>query len=425
MSAKEMSKQLIEFGKVNGVQFYGVRDEKFKTDTLNIFFLDNLSKENVAKNALLPAVLKRGTEKFNTMQEISIHLDGLYGAITDIGVHKKGEIQVIQFYLEGVSDKYSGDREAFGNSVRFLMDMIQKPLLRDGNFLAEYVEQEKQNIKNIIEGRINDKASYAYDRCIEEMCANEKFAIFEYGDIADYENLNETELTTYYRERFLKLPKIAFLSGNFDDEKVNFIKEMLGQLAESEIEVKYQYTDIQVGEKREFIENMDVTQGKLCLGYRTFISPSDENYYAALVFNSILGGGMHSKLFQNVREKEGLAYYAFSRMDKYKGILTIASGIEIENKEKVLNIILNQINDIKNGNISDYELEASQKTIETAIKALKDSQLQTVDYLFGQLISGTYDSLDQIIEKVRKITKADCIHVANNVKLDTVYFLTK
>jgi predicted Zn-dependent peptidase len=142
-----------------------------------------------------------------------------------------------------------------------------------------------------------------------------------------------------------------------------------------------------------------------------------------MVYNGILGGGIHSKLFQNVREKASLAYYAFSRLDKFKGLMLISCGIESENKEKAYKIILEQIEAMNKGDISDYEITSTLKTMETGIKSLRDSQLQIVDFNFGQTITGTNETFESIIEKIKNVSKQDIINISNRIILDTVYFL--
>jgi len=169
---------------------------------------------------------------------------------------------------------------------------------------------------------------------------------------------------------------------------------------------------------------MSVSQGKLSLGFRTGTAPNDNDYYSLLVYNGILGGGIHSKLFQNVREKASLAYYAFSRLEKFKGLMVISSGIEIQNRKMAEDIIMDQLKEIENGNITDYEYSSTLKAIETGIKSLKDSQLHIVDFYLSQVVGGTEDTLDGIIGKIKKVTRQDVIDISKRIKLDTVYFLT-
>jgi len=221
------------------------------------------------------------------------------------------------------------------------------------------------------------------------------------------------------------LPVYVFISGDFNDDKTGYIIDKLKQINRREIK-KIQPTIVErhVSQVREVVERMNVNQAKLSVGFRTNIEPNSENYYKLMLYNSILGGGIHSKLFQNVREKNGMAYYVFSRLEKFKGLMVISAGIEISNKDKAYEVIVKQLEDMKNGNISDYEFESSIKSIETGIKSLKDSQLQIVDFNLSQIIAGAKDSPDDIIEKVKKVSRQDVIDIANCIEMDTVYFLT-
>jgi predicted Zn-dependent peptidase len=169
---------------------------------------------------------------------------------------------------------------------------------------------------------------------------------------------------------------------------------------------------------------MDVSQAKLCLGFRTNTPPGSEDYYKLLVYNGILGGGIHSKLFQNVREKASLAYYVFSRIEKFKGLMVVSSGIETENREKAEEIILEQMEEIRKGNISDYEFDSTIKTIETGVRSLSDNQIQMVDFYLSQAIINGKDNFESLIKKVKSVTKQDVIDIASKIKLDTKYFLT-
>jgi predicted Zn-dependent peptidase len=177
-------------------------------------------------------------------------------------------------------------------------------------------------------------------------------------------------------------------------------------------------------EPRNVTETMDVTQGKLCLGFRTNTPPDAKDYPSLMMYNSILGEGIHSKLFQNVREKASLAYYAYSRLEKFKGLMVISSGIEMGNKEKALDIILKQMDEMKKGLISDYEMETAAKSMETGLKSLADNQISMVDFFLSQAICGSQDNFSDIIEKVKAVTRNEIVQVAEKISPDTIYFLT-
>lgn len=421
------SEGLIEkIASLNGIEVYHLKTGKFKTNTINIFFHDILTKENVTKNALVPAVLRRGCARFPTFQDIALYLEELYGSTFDCGVNKKGERQVIQFYAEFVSDKYTGENiNIFDKAFDLLYEITTEPVLENGGFKKEYLAQEKENLKNMIEGRVNDKVQYAAEKCLEVMCSEESFGIFEYGSVEDLNAIDEKALYQHYQHFLESLPMDVYITGPIEESS---IKRMLDKLAGMKRTVvkkmEKEMIHKEVSEIRNVVDRMSVNQGKLSLGFRTHVSPEDKEYYQLLVYNGVLGGGTTSKLFQNVREKASLAYYAFSRLEKFKGLMLISSGIEIQNKDQAYEIILQQLEDIKSGNISDYEFDSTIKSIETGIKSLQDSQLQMVDFYLSQSITNTKDDFNSIIEKVLKVTKQDVADISRKIQLDTVYFLT-
>lgn len=410
----------------NGIEVYNINSNRFKTNTINIFFQDNLNKDTVALNALFPSVLRRGCKGLPTIKDINLYLEKLYGAVFDCGIVKKGERQIIHFYFEYISDKYTNNSQRnFEKAFEFLMNIIFRPELKDGSFNEQYVEQEKNNLKMIVEGRTNDKIQYSMERCYELMCKDEPFGLYEYGTVEQIDEISNDKLYEHYKKKIASLPAEIFITGELDEKDISFIKEKLS-LVERSISQKLNSSIILkcVKDVREYEDKMDVNQAKLCMGLRTHVQPADNDYYALMVFNGLLGGGMHSKLFQNVREKAGLAYYVYSGLEKFKGLMVIASGIDINNKDTAQEIIMKQLEELRLGNITEYEYEATLKSLKTGIMSLKDSQLYVVDFYLSQLINGTHDTMETLVEKINRVTVDDIIKVADKIQLDTVYFLT-
>ncbi|OPX46236.1 antilisterial bacteriocin subtilosin biosynthesis protein AlbE [Ruminiclostridium hungatei] len=427
MTDTEKSREnLNKLFEVNGINIFNIKSDRFKTNTISIFFQDNLNENSAAMNALFPSVLRRGTQNLPTLKDINLYLEELYGAVFDCGIAKKGERQIIHFFFEYLSDKYANDENRnFEGALEFLLDMVYRPFLKEGVFHTEYVEQEKTNLKMLIQSRTNDKVQYSMDRCYELMCQEEPFGLYEYGTLEQIEKITPGELYKHYRDKVATLPADIFITGQLEDSDIEFLKAKISSIERgvakgltSGIVKKY------VDTVKYFEDRMDVTQGKLSMGFRTNITPKEDDYYALMVYSGILGGGMHSKLFQNVREKAGLAYYVFTGLEKFKGLMIIGSGIDIKQKDRAKELILEQLEAIKDGRISDYEFESTIKSLETGIYSLKDSQLQVVDFNLSQLIAQTHDTFEGILAKIKKVTKKDVINVTKKIQLDTVYFLT-
>ena len=408
-----------------GVQLHILNTDKFKTNLVAIFLTTKLERETVTANALISAVLRRGSNTLKTQEEISKQLEELYGASFDCGIDKTGDNQVLKFYIETVNDTFlpQSSENILKKAIQNILDIIFNPLVENHAFKKEYVEQEKNNMKQRIEGRIDNKRRYALDRCIEEMYKDKPFGLYRFGYVEDLKNINEVNLYERYKQLIEQCKIDIFVSGNVNEEVENIIKENQNIRNLEEREPSYnresEKNTVKQGEKTE---KMDVMQGKLVVGLDVNSQNEDEKYNV-MIYNTILGGSANSKIFQNVREKANLAYEAGSRYFKYKDNIFVICGIEISNYEKALNLIKKQLEDMKNGDFTEEEVENAKKAIISSIKTIDDEQDTSITYYFGQEMSGNQKSVEEYIERIGKVTKENVIQVANKVELNTIYFL--
>ena len=412
------------------VKAHLIQTPKFKTNLISLFLTLPLSRENVTKNALIPAVLKSGTKNLDTQEKISIELENMYGANLDCGIEKIGDNQIIKFYLETINDNFLPKQEnLLDKSINLLLDIIFNPVVEENHFNNQYVETEKQTIKRLIEGKIDNKDIYAFNRCIEEMYKDKPFGLYKYGYTEDLETINEHNLYEYYKILISNAKIDIFVSGDFDDKKIIELlnnNENITKVSDREdnhiinneqTEKKTKIEDIKI-----LNESKDVTQGKLVIGMD--IDYYKENSkYAMCLYNVILGESATSKLFQNVREKASLAYTARSNYVRQKNNIFIRCGIEIENYDKAVQIINKQLEDMKNGNFTDEDIENAKKYMVSGIKTVADEQDSEITYYLGQELSGNLTSFDEYIEKIQSVTKEEILDIANNINTNMIYFL--
>ena len=410
-----------------GIKLHTIKTEKFKTNLIAIMLTTKLDRENVTKNALIPAVLRRGTKNLTTQEEINKKLEEMYGASLDCGLDKTGDNQVLKFYIETVNDEFLPQEaeNMLKISLEKIFEFVFNPYLENGCFKKEYVEQEKENIKQIIDGKIDNKARYSLDRCIEEMYKDQPYGLYKYGYVEDMKNINEKNLYEYYQQLINECKIDIFVSGIIDEETENIIKnnENIIKLKDREP----QYNELEIKAKKSEKENdvqesMDVTQGKLIIGMDLDIN-DDNLRFDVMIYNSIFGGSANSKLFQNVREKASLAYTASSSYYRFKNNIFINCGIEIKNYEKALEIIKQQIEDMKKGDFTDEEVENAKKGIIASIKTIDDEQDTEITYFFSQELSKSKCNIEQYMQRISEVTKDKVVDVANKVSVNTVYFL--
>ncbi len=342
-----------------GITLHTIETNKFKTNLLSVFLTMPLLKETVTKEALISSVLRRGSKTMPSTEEISINLEEMYGASFDCGIDKIGENHILKFYVETINDEFLPQKEnILEKGLNTLFEIVFNPLVQNEKFKEEYVKGEKENLKQIIEGKKDNKAKYALERTTEEMYKDKPYGLYKFGYVEDLENISAKDLYTFYEEMIKQCKIDIFVSGKVNkDEVKNLIEkcENIQKLEQRETKINNPQL-LQTVENPNIIrENMDITQGKLVLGL-TIENRNIDDKYIALVYNMLLGGGANSKLFQNVREKASLAYTASSNYIRQMNNIFIRCGIEFANYDKALEIINKQLQDLQNGNFTDEDL---------------------------------------------------------------------
>lgn len=409
-----------------GIKLHTIKTEKFKTNLISVFLSMPITRENVTKNALISAILRRGSMNMPTLLEISKTLEEMYGASFDNGIDKTVDNQILKFYIETINDNYipHNGENMLKTSIEKLLEIVFNPLIKDGGFNENYVKQEKENIKRIIKGKTDNKAMYATERCIEEMYKNESFGLYKYGYIEDLENIDAKNLYKYYKKMISTCKIDIFISGNVDEQMAEILKENenIKKLQERKPKTTFEVSKKEKVEEKEIIEQMDVTQGKIVIGMDLTLEDIKQKY-DAIVYNAILGGTANSKMFQEVREKASLAYSAGSTYLRYKGNIFIKCGIEIKNYKKALEIIRKQLKDMQNGIFTDEDIENAKKSIISGIRSIDDEQDTEITYFFGQELTNEKISTEEYIKNIEKVAKEDIIKIANSLQINTIYFL--
>ncbi len=412
-----------------GITLHQIQTQNYKTNLYAIFLATPLKRENVTLDALLAAVLRRGTQNLPSQEEISKKLEMMYGASFDCGIEKTGDNHIMKFYLETLNEEFLPSPENLTKqSIAILLDIVLNPFLENNAFKKEYVKGEKQNLRQIIEGKIDNKSKYAYDRCTEEMFKNKPYGLYKFGYIEDLEAITPQSLYVYYQELLKKCKIDIFVSGKTEN---NAIKEMITQnemiqrlqARKPEYVVNNETTEEkQEDSPKETTESMQITQGKLVIGLDVKQTNQNSRFIAS-VYNAILGGGANSKLFQNVREKQSLAYTANSGYVRTKNSIFIRCGIEIDNYQKALDTIKQQLEDMKKGNFTEEDLQNSKELILSSIEGITEEQDTEITYYYGQELANTFVTIEEYIQKIKEVTKEQVIKLANNIFINTIYFL--
>ena len=399
-------------------------DERFKQACMSIQLLRPVCREEAGLNALLPSVLLRGCESAPDIRAIARRTDDLYGASIGGCVRRVGDWQTTGLSCGFVEDRFclSGD-QIMKPMTALLRDLLLRPVLENGMFRQDFVETERKSLVLTIESEINDKRSYAQSQLLRKMCSADSNAIPRLGEKEAVERITAEDLYAHYRRILKESPiEVAYVGSMNPETVAQLVADMFRDVERSYVNLPDQ-TAFHDGGGGEYTEQMDVTQGKLSMGFVTPIWDGDDRVIAMRLLNIIFGAGMTSKLFMNVREKLSLCYDIGSSFNSAKGLLTVNAGIDCDKVELTRQEVMNQLAACQNGAITAEELEAAKQYMISSLRAVYDST-GAIEYFYSmENLSVRPMTPEQNIAAVERTTLDDVVAAAKTLRLHTVYFL--
>lgn len=410
-----------------GVHLTAVHTEKFKSCVLGASFLAPLDRTTAACNALVPSVLRRGTQEHPDMESLSSALDELYGGSIEPVVRTRGETQCVGFLGSFLDDAYTLDGSAILEKAAALLgELLLRPCTEQGVFRRDYTDSERQNLIDRIRAQVNDKRSYALLRLKREMCAGEPFGVDRLGDESSARAITPESLWARYQDLLRTAPMELYYCGSAKPERVaDALRAALSQLPTDGVRTPLPRPAAKEApaQPREVVESLDVTQGKLTMGLRTGSTVWSEDYPALLLANAIFGGTTTSRLFLHVREKLSLCYYASSQLEKLKGVMLVSSGVEFDKVGEARAEILAQLEACRKGAFEDWELEGARRSVVSALHSAMDAQARLEDFWLGQAVAGLTEDPEALARRVEEVTREQVVAAFSSLQLDTIYFL--
>ena len=407
-----------------GITLRCFADSRFKQGCLSFAMIRPMDKEEAAVNALIPAVLLRGTEKNPDLRAITLRLDDLYGATLGTQVRRVGDYQTTGLYCAFLEDRFAlpGD-QILQPMMDFLREVLLEPVMDNGGFDASFVESEKKNLIATIESELNDKRVYAMGRMIRTMCKADSYGVPRLGEAKDVAAITPQGAYTHFQKCLRESPIEIFYVGTAPAEEVARLLMPMLRAIHRDYRALPGQTPFRDQGGADITEQMDVSQGKLCMGFVTPVTNRDEDFVAMQVMNTIFGAGMTSKLFMNVREKLSLCYAIGSAYYGSKGIVTVSAGIDFDREQQVRQEILHQLDAIRDGDISEEELIAAKEALLSSLRGTHDSPGSIEGYYATSALSGMKLTPQRYMDAVRDIGKGDVARMARLLKLHTTYFL--
>lgn len=410
----------------DGVAFNNVKVNRFKTIRMSVNLYVPLNKKDAAQNALLRGLLTRSCKAYPDFTQFSKKLSALYGTDIVSSVKKTGDYQVLTFTAVGIDDRYVFTDEIISAELsKLLCEVIFNPNITDGKFDEKDFTQERRQLLDSIDAEFNDKRGYAISTLFSNMLKNETCGIKRYGTVEEINKATPQSLVDAWK-KLLKdaIVEIFYIGDSGADKAEKVFTDAFGKIDRTPCKLEMCYKK-NADTVQHVVEEMEVSQSKLVLGFRSGIdcTCSEKEWIAGRLMCAILGGTANSKLFNNVREKQSLCYYCASSYNFITGVMIVDSGVLNENIEKTEKAILKEVEDMKNGNITDFEIEATKRAIVNGFRTSNDTTSGIDNWYSSQFINDGFNSIEELAEKYNAVTKEEIIEAAKKLTLDTVYVL--
>ena len=399
-------------------------EERRKTSSLRLTWVADLGPHN-ARRCLVPACLMRGTREFPSQRLLNLRTEELWGLSASTSVDRWGQRHLISLRAEFPDEGHlpHGER-VFEDAIHLLDQLIHEPNLVEGLFPEEIVESEILQQRRSIEGRIDNKSGWAYQRCLEEACFDEPWRYHQQGTLDDLKHVAPADLTALWNELITHQPMHVHFSGKMPEDRV---VDRLSTLFRGNHATGDSLSPRQAiraaKEPREMVEHAKVQQSNLIMSFRTMISYEHPLNEPLMVANGILGSFPHSRLFTQVREKESLCYSIHSQVDSNMGMMFISSGVDHDTVDQARTGIEKQLAFVRNGEFSEEEFEMTLAAIDSRLRMVQDSPAALADYDLRSRLSGRNPGLEKLRKRVASVTRDEVVAAMELVHPDLTYVL--
>lgn len=414
----------VDYRLAKGVDLHVIPTKQFKMTHILIDFATPQTTTNATARNLLANLLETSTHLYPTQTALARQMAKLYGAFVSLGVGRVGRLHTVRLRSSFINN-YLAQNNLFAQVTELINQVLFHPLIDDGEFDSPTFRLQVNNLASSIKALYDDKQFYANQQLLKLYYAPDSvMRTPSFGKITDLDYCTPASLVQTY-EKMINQDKVdIFVLGNVDPENVHSaicqlpFADRNSQLPETPFYFQQAHEDVINQE-----EQQHVSQAKLDLGYHLPIYYRDPLYPAALVFNGLFGGTPYSKLFTNVRETAGLAYYASSRLAPFSGLVNVQTGIQPTDYQTALTMIQEQVTELQTGNFTEDLMREVQDALINQHYAGFDLANNILEHhLVNQLLS--LGEQTDFANQINQVTKNDVMKVASMIKLQASYLLS-
>jgi len=384
----------------NGLRLITERMAQVRSVTIGVWLMRGSRHETDARSGIAHFVehmLFKGTDS-RSAEDIAQSIDSIGGQL-DAFTAK----EYASYYIKVLD-------EHLPLAVDLLSDIVLRPA-----FPLEEIEREKKVILEEIKMVEDTPDDLVHELFTQHFWEGHPLGRPILGSKETVESLTWDSLSDYFRGAYVAPNMIISAAGNLDHAQLRDLVSRAFQSVSSNGETFMQQAPKVV--PQVITRTKELEQSHVCLGTDSY-PQSHEDRYVSYILNTILGGSMSSRLFQNVREKRGLAYSVFSGLSAYRdaGNITIYAGCSNEAVGEVIDLCVEELRQIKRDPAPESELRRAQDHLKGSLMLSLENTASRMSHLARQEIYfDRHFGLDETLAGVQRVTVDDVRRVASDL----------
>ena len=399
-----------------------IKCQKFKSVMVKVYFRGPIKKENITIHNFLTTMLTFSSNKYKTKREMVLKTQDLYSCSISSTDTRLGNYLNTCFRMSVLNDKYTEEGN-LEKCIEFLSDIIYKPNVEKKKFDEKSFDIIMNQACLSLSSVKENANTYSMIRLLENL-DDSPISYRSFGYLEDLKDIHAENLYSYY-EKFIKESDVdIFVIGDIDFEDIDsiirkYFKARTFKKTKGDFIIPAKRAPMR---KRIVTEENDSNQSKLAIACRTYNLTDYERNYPLTLYNIILGGGVDSLLFREVRENHSLCYYISSTINKLDNIMLIRAGISRDDFKQTVKLIEKQISVMSHGTFTEEDINKAKELYQTAIEEIEESESEIIESYYMIELLGV-DDIETKAKKMKEVTKEEILAVSKKVKMDTVYLL--
>lgn len=413
----------MEYKKINKTSYnlHLIKTDKFKTIDVRICFRDEIKKEDITLRNMLTSLMTYSTDTYPTKRDLVLKSEDLYAASVYAKSYRSGRYSVVNFYLSILNEKYT-ESGMYEESIKFLSDIIFNPNFNKEKEFSDAYKFLYESATKILKGLKENGDNYSAIRMFEEI-DDKPYSYRDIGYLEDLEKITLDNLKEYYNKLITSSLIDIYIIGDIDDSFEKLIDKYFDFKTYKSPKVNQIITHDKLKLRSKIVkEENNSSQSKLSIACKIGKLTEFERNYALTIYNMLLGGNSESKFFQIIREKNSLAYYVYSSLNKLDSLMLIRAGISKDNFDRTIRLIKKLMKEMEEGKFTQDDIKIAQENYISMLNEIEDNSDAIIEtYLAKDLLN--LGDIDERKKEIMKVTKEDIISIAKKIKLDTIFLL--